>query len=51
MLAKVFQHEIDHLRGTLIIDKFEQAWRLSSLVVVTLLHRVYNYSSSNPGVI
>lgn len=23
MLAKVFQHEIDHLRGTLIIDKFE----------------------------
>ncbi len=25
MLAKVFQHEIDHLRGTLIIDKFEQA--------------------------
>ncbi len=24
MLAKVFQHEIDHLRGTLIIDKFEE---------------------------
>ncbi|EKD78819.1 MAG: Peptide deformylase [uncultured bacterium] len=24
MLAKVFQHEIDHLRGTLIIDKFKQ---------------------------
>lgn len=23
MMAKVFQHEIDHLRGTLIIDKFE----------------------------
>lgn len=23
LLAKVFQHEIDHLRGTLIIDKFE----------------------------
>lgn len=23
MLAKVFQHEIDHLRGTLILDKFE----------------------------
>lgn len=23
MFAKVFQHEIDHLRGTLIIDKFE----------------------------
>lgn len=24
LLAKVFQHEIDHLRGTLIIDKFER---------------------------
>lgn len=24
LLAKVFQHEIDHLRGTLIIDKFEK---------------------------
>lgn len=24
MFAKVFQHEIDHLRGTLILDKFEQ---------------------------
>lgn len=23
LLAKVFQHEIDHLRGTLIIDKFQ----------------------------
>lgn len=23
LLAKVFQHEIDHLHGTLIIDKFE----------------------------
>ena len=23
MLAKVFQHEIDHLKGVLIIDKFE----------------------------
>lgn len=23
LLAKVFQHEIDHLRGTLILDKFE----------------------------
>lgn len=23
LLAKVFQHEIDHLRGTLIMDKFE----------------------------
>lgn len=24
MLAKVFQHEIDHLLGTLIVDKFEK---------------------------
>ncbi len=24
MLAKVFQHEIDHLHGTLIVDKFEK---------------------------
>lgn len=25
LLAKVFQHEIDHLRGTIIMDKFEQS--------------------------
>lgn len=24
MIAKVFQHEIDHLQGTLIVDKFEK---------------------------
>lgn len=24
LLAKVFQHEIDHLNGTLIVDKFEK---------------------------
>lgn len=24
LLAKVFQHEIDHLKGTLIVDKFEK---------------------------
>ncbi|NIM95193.1 MAG: peptide deformylase [Anaerolineales bacterium] len=30
-LARIFQHEIDHLEGTLYIDRAEQVWRLEEI--------------------
>jgi peptide deformylase len=29
LLAQIFQHETDHLNGTLFIDKAEQVWEMS----------------------
>lgn len=30
-LARIFQHEIDHLNGILFIDRAEKVWRLESI--------------------
>ncbi|HHT9153451.1 MAG TPA: peptide deformylase [Candidatus Hypogeohydataceae bacterium YC40] len=46
LLARVWQHEIDHLNGTLIIDRMSPASRLAASRRLKELEQVYKEGSS-----